>query len=226
MSPRPRKASDEAVFLATLRAMSRFGPSQLTLAHIAAEAGLTAGALVQRFGSKRALLLTLSERFAHSTGEMFERLRAADPSALSTIYAYGECLAQMGESPDALAHHLSWLQQDLTDPDFRRYALIQAKASRGELQRLVKQGIAEGAFKRDVDAATLARAVEVTVAGSLMSWAIHQEGQATAWIRHDLDVLLEGHLTAAARQGRGRRSLLSRKRVTPSSTRRLRLHNR
>ena len=226
MSPRPRKASDEAIFFATMRAMSRFGPSQLTLAHIAEEAGLTAGALVQRFGSKRALLLTLSERFAHSTGEMFDRLRAADPSALATIYAYGDCMAQMGESPDALAHHLSWLQQDLTDPDFRRHTLVQAKASRGELQRLVQQGIAEGAFKPDVDAATLARAIEVTVGGSLMSWAIHQEGQATAWIRHDLDVLLEGHLSAAARRGRRRKSLLSRKRVPPSSTRRLRLRNR
>ena len=149
-----------------------------------------------------------------------------DPSALATIYAYGDCMAQMGESPDALAHHLSWLQQDLTDPDFRRHTVVQAKASRGELQRLVQQGIAEGAFKPDVDAATLARAIEVTVGGSLMSWAIHQEGQATAWIRHDLDVLLEGHLSAAARRRRRRKSLLSRKRVPPSSTRRLRLRNR
>jgi AcrR family transcriptional regulator len=225
MSPRPRKASDETVFLATLRVMSRLGPSQLTLAHIAAEAGLTAGALVQRFGSKRALLLTLSERFAHSTSEIFDRLRAADASALATLYAYADCMAQMGESPDALAHHLAWLQQDLTDPDFRRYTLIQAKASRRELQRLVEQAVEEGALRRNVEPATLARAIEVTVGGSLMSWAIHQEGKATTWIRHDLDVLLESCLTNAASRRRRGKSLLSSKRVSSTAPRRLRLRH-
>ncbi|MGH9173654.1 MAG: TetR/AcrR family transcriptional regulator, partial [Vicinamibacterales bacterium] len=191
MSPRPRKASDDEVFAAAMRTMSRQGPRELTLAHIASEAGLTAGALVQRFGSKRALLLALSERFAHSTGEMFEGLRAAaDPSPIATVYAYADCMAQMGESPDVLAHHLSWLQQDLTDPDFRRFTLIHARASRRELQRLVEESVRQGALKTSVNAAELARAIEVTIGGSLMAWAVHQEGQATTWMRHDVDTLL------------------------------------
>ncbi|MGH7128886.1 MAG: TetR/AcrR family transcriptional regulator, partial [Planctomycetaceae bacterium] len=179
------------MFAAAMRTMSRQGPRELTLAHIASEAGLTAGALVQRFGSKRALLLALSERFAHSTGEMFEGLRAAaDPSPIATIYAYADCMAQMGESPDVLAHHLSWLQQDLTDPDFRRFTLIHARASRRELQRLVEESVRQGALKTSVNAAELARAIEVTIGGSLMAWAVHQEGQATTWMRHDVDTLL------------------------------------
>src|SRR5687768_16305422 len=118
MSPRPRKASDDDVFGAAMRAMARRGPTELTLADIAQEAGLTASALVQRFGSKRSLLLALMERFSGSSGAMFESLRAAHPSPLATIHAYAQCMAQMGETPDALAHHLAWLQQDLTDPDF------------------------------------------------------------------------------------------------------------
>ena len=129
MSPRPRKASDDEVFAATLRMMARLGPQQITLADIASEVGLTPGALVQRFGSKRALLLTLSEKFAHSTSAMFESLRAAEPSPLATLYAYADCMAQLGGSPEALAHHLMWLQQDLTDPEFRRYTLVPARAS-------------------------------------------------------------------------------------------------
>ena len=71
MSPRPKKATDDEIFTATTRVMSRLGPHEVTLADIAAEAGLTASALVQRFGSKRALLLTLSERFAHAAGPLF-----------------------------------------------------------------------------------------------------------------------------------------------------------
>ena len=202
MSPRPRKASDDEVFAAVVRTMSRRGPRELTLAQIAMEAGLTAGALVQRFGSKRALLLALSERFAHSTKAMFDALRASDPSPVSTIYAYGDCMAQMGESPDTLAHHLSWLQQDLTDPDFRRFTLMQARATRRELQRLVDEGVQQGALKKTVDAARLARAIEITVGGSLMAWAVYQEGKATTWMRRDLDALLHSVKTRRARQGR------------------------
>ena len=205
MSPRPKKATDEQIFTATVRVMSRLGPHEVTLADIADEAGLTASALVQRFGSKRALLLALSERYAHGTAELFAGLRAADASPLTAIYEYGRCMAQMGESPDALAHHLSWLQQDLTDPDFRRFMLIQAKASRRELQRLVDDAIRAGELRKETNPAALARALEVTVGGSLMAWAVHQEGTATSWMAHDLDVLMETYISPASRQRRKRR---------------------
>ena len=75
MSPRPRKVSDEAVFAAAYRAMNRLGPGELTLAEIANEAGVTAGALVQRFGSKRALLLALSAAHAASASQSQARRR-------------------------------------------------------------------------------------------------------------------------------------------------------
>src|SRR5207302_1676472 len=50
MSPRRRKAEDTDVFAAMVWVMLRVGPAQLTLGAIAAEAGVTAGALVQRLG--------------------------------------------------------------------------------------------------------------------------------------------------------------------------------
>ena len=39
--------------------MSRLGPARLTLAEVAKEAGLSPATLVQRFGSKRGLMLAL-----------------------------------------------------------------------------------------------------------------------------------------------------------------------
>ena len=76
MSPRPRKVSDEEIFAATYRAMTRLGPGELTLAEIATEAGVTAGALSQRFGSKRQLLLDLAEGAAASAGAPPHRAHA------------------------------------------------------------------------------------------------------------------------------------------------------
>ncbi len=99
MSPRPQKVTDDDVFMAAQRAMSRLGPGELTLAEIAAEAGVTAGLLVQRFGSKRALLLALSERFSGGTAEMFAQLRAAHRSPLATLRAYSDGMAQPGLEP-------------------------------------------------------------------------------------------------------------------------------
>jgi AcrR family transcriptional regulator len=200
VSPRPRKASDEDVFAAAVRLMSRLGPHEITLADIAGEAGITASALVQRFGSKRALLLTLAERFATSTGAMFAGFAARSP--LATIRAYGRCMAGLGPSADALAHNLSWLQQDLTDPDFRRCTLQQARATRRELERLVREAIAAGELIAGTNPPTLARAIEITVGGSLMSWAVHQEGTAAAWIAHDLEVLLGPYLNRRKRARR------------------------
>jgi hypothetical protein len=39
---------------------------------------------------------------------------------LAAIRLYAQCMAQMGGSPAAFAHHLAYLQIDLTDPDFFR----------------------------------------------------------------------------------------------------------
>src|SRR5262245_56815086 len=124
---RPRKMSDDDVFAATYRAMTRLSPSDLTLSAIADEAGVTAGALVQRFGSKRDLLLALSGRYSSGTAEMFAGLRGATRSPLAALRAYADCLSQMAASPAALARSLSYLQIDLTDPDFRKHLHAQAR---------------------------------------------------------------------------------------------------
>jgi AcrR family transcriptional regulator len=190
VSPRPRKATDDEVFEATHRAMARLGPAELTLAEIAREAGLTASALVQRFGSKRELLLALSNRYAGGTREMFEQLRRGQRSPLGVLRAYAECLSGLATSPAALARNLSYLQVDLVDPDFRRHLVKHARASRVELQKIIEEAMAAGELVRDTDSRQLARTVEAVVGGSMMAWAYYEEGTAAQWMRHDLDAVL------------------------------------
>jgi hypothetical protein len=40
------------------------------------------------------------------------------------------------------------------------------------------------------DAGRLARAVQATLNGSILGWAIHREGPMAAWIRRDLRMVL------------------------------------
>lgn len=194
MSPRPRKVTDEELFAATYTAMTKLGPGELTLAAIAKEAGVTAAVLVQRFGSKRDLLLTLAERFSDGAGEMMTSLAQKHRSPLAALRDYAECMAGMAESPAALARNLAYLQIDLTDPDFRVHLVKQSRATRDGLRKMIQSAVDAGELDASVNAARLARTIESLLGGSLLSWAFYQEGPASRWVRADLDAVLAPYL--------------------------------
>ena len=135
MSPPRQKVSDDEIFAAAQRAMTRRGPHELTLADIAAEAGVSAGRLVQRFGSKRRLLLTLAERFAGSAPMVFAGIRSAHQPPLAALHAYAACMAGLAATPEALSRNLAYLQIDLIDPEFRAHLVANARATRVRLNR-------------------------------------------------------------------------------------------
>jgi len=209
MAGRRQKVSDEEVFAAAQRAMSRRMPHDLTLADIAEEAGVTPGRLVQRFGSKRALLVALSERFAGSAGPIFAGLRAVHGGPLATLRAYAACMADLAPTPEALLRNLAYLQGDLTDEVLRGHLVENARASRTEIESLLKAAVATGELRREVNVRSLARTVETVIGGSLMSWATYREGNAVDWIGRDLEAVLAPWL---GRQARARNARVSKAR--------------
>ena len=190
MAGRRQKVTDDEVFAAAQRAMSRRGPHELTLADIAGEAGVTPGLLVQRFGSKRELMVALSARFAGSAGAIFAGLRAAHRSPLATVRAYAACMADLAPTPEALLRNLAYLQLDLTDDVLRGHLVENARATRREIEALLEAAVAAGELRRDADVRSLARSVEIVVSGSLMTWATYREGKAADSIARDLDAVL------------------------------------
>jgi len=194
MSPRPRKVTDDQLFAATHAVMTRAGPRELTLAAIAEQAGVTAAVLVQRFGSKRDLLLALAERYAASSGEFVADLAKKHASPLAALRAYAECMAGMAASPAALARNLAYLQIDLTDAEFRKHLVTQARATRSGFERLVEAARQAGELSRKVKPAALARTIETVLSGSLLTWAFYRQGTAVKWLREDLDAVLAPHL--------------------------------
>ena len=217
MAGRRQKVTDEEVFAAAARAMSRRGPHELTLADIADEAGVTPGRLVQRFGSKRALLTTLSERFAGSAGGTFSGLRAVHRTPLATLRAYAACMADLAPTPEALLRNLAYLQGDLADEVLRGHLVENARSSRREIETLLEAAIAAGELRRRVDVRSLARTVETAIGGSLMTWAMYREGHAAAWIGRDLEAVLAPWLISSPP---ARRSKAGSRRVTAGGRRR------
>jgi AcrR family transcriptional regulator len=189
MCARPRIASDEELLAATARAVSLVGPSRLTLADVAAEAGVSAATLVQRFGSKRGLLLALARQGSAGLGEQIAGIRAAYPSPMDALRAVADCLTGMAASPEELANHLAFLCIDLTDADFHRHTLEHARAFQVELNALLDAAVDAGELA-GCDTGSLARLIQELLHGALVTWAIFREGTARDWLRRDLEMLL------------------------------------
>jgi AcrR family transcriptional regulator len=190
MAARPRTVSDEDLIGATTRVMSKLGPVKMTLAAVAKEAGVTAATLVQRFGSKRELMLKIAAEAAGSGDACFDMVRAAHPdSPLDALIAAAASMAQMAATPEELANSLAFLQIDITDPDFHPHTLAMSKANVAGYRALLKDAIAAGELEPH-DTARMARVVNALAAGSLINWAIFREGTADKWMRRDLETLL------------------------------------
>jgi AcrR family transcriptional regulator len=199
--PRPRLVSDDQILAGTARAVTRRGPSRLTLADVAKEVGISAAALVQRFGGKRQLLLAFAAQGPAGNRQLFEAIRRAHPSPLRALLALADCMAMLGSTPEEISNSLAFLQIDLVDPEFHRHALASSTAIHAGIRALVADAARNGELEVD-DPGRLAHAVQATMNGSLLNWAIHRKGRLGPWIRRDLATLLGPH----RRRPRGRRS--------------------
>jgi AcrR family transcriptional regulator len=196
MSPRPRTVADADIFAAAYRVMSRVGPTRLTLAAIAKEAGLAPATLVQRFGSKRGLLLTLSSGAAEFVDQCFATVRTEHISPLDALVAAATVMTQITTTPEEMANHLAYLQIDITDPDFHRHIFDHTQRTVNGYRALLDDAVAAGELA-PCDTTRLALAVSSVAGGSLLSWAILREGSSLDWVRRDLATLLDPYRVTA-----------------------------
>ena len=166
--PRPRTVPDNAVLAAAARVVRRSGPTGFTLAAVGAEAGLSAATLVQRYGSKRALLLANAESGLDAIGEAF-----AGADVVEGFVA----LAGGVTTPEEMANSLAFLHLDLVDDEFRAIAERHWDAVRAEVTRI--SGDEE-----------LARRLLVTYNGSLITWAVERDGPLPDRLRADLSAVI------------------------------------
>ena len=190
---------DAAVLEAAQRVMSRLGPARFTLADIAAEAGLAPATLIQRFGSKRGLLLALAKMAAKGAPYCFAKVRAENRSPLKALFASFQEMARLAESPEVLANNLAFLQMDLTDPEFRCWTLLSSRAILAGYRDLLDDAIRAGELLR-CDTQGLARLIQAATHGSMVAWAFHQEGQVGEWMRRDMELLLKPYRVARKRK--------------------------
>ena len=116
---RPRTIPDDALLDAALAVMMRHGPAGATFAAVAAATGLATATLVQRFGSKPALVRAALLR---AWDRLDARTAAADAAAPPTVAGAVELLVTLSADygvADSYADGLLLLREDLRDPALR-----------------------------------------------------------------------------------------------------------
>jgi AcrR family transcriptional regulator len=204
MSPRPRETTDEDILAATGRVMQRLGPTQITLADVAKEAGVVPATLIQRFGTKRGLLLAACRTAPDATAKQFAAARAKYESPLEAlIELYADCTG-FAPTPEAVANGLAYLQVDLTDPEFRAITLAQFRAIEEETRRLLDEAVAAREL-RPCNTGELARLLQQLNGGAMLEWAVVREGPLDRWVRREVEALLRPYRAKTiVREGRGK----------------------
>jgi AcrR family transcriptional regulator len=189
--PRPRTIDDATLLAAAGDLLARIGPANLTLARVSEEVGLSAPTLVQRFGSKRGLLLAVAER-AVDWSPTFDAASERNPSPLGALVDALCHLTADVRTPEAMANSVAFLQLDLTDPDFGAITRAAMAELRALMRAQLDTAMAAGELQRSTDTARLAAALEVTYNGALITWAIHRDGTIDAFMRGALECALRG----------------------------------
>jgi AcrR family transcriptional regulator len=192
--PRPRTISDEDVLDAVLDLAHRVGPARVTFAAAAAESGLSAATLVQRFGTKRELLLAADKRGIDLWVAALDRSTAASPLAR---VVEGLVLAVPSDAtPELMANSVAMLQLDLADPEFHAETLRGARAVRAGIARDLSAALEAGELRSGTGVEGLAELVETTYHGAMIGWAIHGEGSLADWMREQVEAVLAPHRAA------------------------------
>ncbi|MBV6700460.1 TetR/AcrR family transcriptional regulator [Kitasatospora aureofaciens] len=195
MAGRPRGVDDAVLLRHTAEVMGQVGPGGFTLAAVARAAGVVPATLVQRFGSKRGLLLALARGSAEAADGRYERLRASYASPLAALRALAEETSAPMATPESFANHLAFLCMDLADPELHEHALSVHRAQGRAIARLLDAALEQGELRADADPARLARSVQAVIAGTGLTWALDREGDLPQRLREELADLLSPHVT-------------------------------
>lgn len=188
--PRPRTVPDSDVLHAAMTVIQRIGPHALTLQDVSAATGLSPATLIQRFGSKRGLLLELVKLGATGTvEECVAALLAKHRSPLKALVAAATGLAELVSTPQELAHSLAFLHLEISDVEFQPWAARHSQMMLESLEILIRKARDAGELVR-CQPRRLAQALSAVSGGSLVNWAIHRRGSVKAWVKQDVMQLL------------------------------------
>lgn len=178
--PRPKRISDTELLEKALLVVGELGPETFTLADVGKAVGLAPATLVQRYGSKRGLLVAALKHGNEQIADL-DTQGPKDPRQ-----ALVELLSQLppnwGTRED-LANSLRLLRLDLTDPDLRPLVSRRFALRRRRIAELVKR------LSPTADHEAVAWELDALTHGLIIQWGLSGSGSLQQWLRQGLERL-------------------------------------
>lgn len=173
---RTKQLSDEAVLDAVMPTIFGKGPREFTLGEAGRAAGLSAGTLVQRFGSKQGLVIAALELANRRNFAALDRLPAA--TGAEAIIRIFVDRTPGPEHEALLGDQLLWLRESMAD------AAVNAVSRDYFIQ--FRRALAERMPPLAIPADQAVLLVEAVWHGSMIQWGIGREGQLRGFVERNL----------------------------------------
>lgn len=183
---RPLAASDETVFDAIDQVVAQAGPAGLSLGRVGSVVGVTAGALVQRFGSKQELLAAYAGNRQRQMTSEFER--RGRPALDVLRHAFRQAIPP-AMSPAEHCHRLAFR---LVVPELQPLWAGELGAMSEVAVALLDEAAEEGDLP-DCDTAALASCLVSIWQGAILSWAALGQGDCGEWVMVRLNAVIDLH---------------------------------
>lgn len=190
--PPKKSINDDQVLEKALFVISEKGPDTFTLAEVGKAVGLAPATLMQRFGSKRMLLIRAAK---HVPMKLSSDLKILKAKGLSWDK---ELLVLLGSTPEGLitrqeiANSLGLLKLDMIDPELHAVARDLMSRLRQRIQELLEQGKKEGSLKSQASVEQIAWELDALRHGLVIQWTLSGEGSLQEWLEKGIQNYLEG----------------------------------
>lgn len=181
--PRPRTLSDEQLLDMVLGLVHAEGPDAASFGAVAKISGLSGSTLVQRFGTKaamlRACLLRAWDRLDMETARLIQSVLETPEGAIDLLAGLSK---DYGEDAASYAEGLLVLREDLRDPALRARGAAWGNTLAAALDRCL--GATQGK-------APLGRLMLSQWQGCLLWWGFEPRGSVEDYVRGELGQFLQ-----------------------------------
>lgn len=195
MSPRPDVSVERKnqILDAAALVFARSGFSRSRMDDIAAEAGLSKGALYWYFNSKDEIIMAMMDRLFEREFADLEALRQAGGSTVERMSEFTDFLIRdVSQVLELIPIAYEYLSLSFRDRTIQQTLSQYARSYLKLLVPIIQQGIDQGEF-RNVDADEVAIAISAIVEGTILLWVYDPKTiQVEKHIRSGINLLFDG----------------------------------
>ena len=188
---REKSIGDAAVLERALLVISDRGPETFTLGEVSQAVGLSPATLLQRFGSKRELLVRAAKQAYIKLESDVQHLKQRN------LPWNEELLQLLGGTPEGfgsrqeIANSLAVLKLDIMDEQLHPIARALFVCMRQRVVELLRQGQALGCLSKGMDVSAVAWELDALRHGLVIQWALSGTELLSDWMRKGLLQYLE-----------------------------------